>query len=234
MRLGPRRDEAMLIDTSSLQCLDIFEEVVVGGIYPLDEVRLPPALILDCGANIGCFASLCRIHWPKARIVCWEPNQENFTQLIAQPLLKDGGAECHASAVSNTTGLASFSGSGAGGKLGAATESHSGIREVPLADLPAWMRINATGPLLMKMDIEGHEEVLLPCLRGLWPEQTTLFLETHAPMGMDESTMTILYAEGFRIRLLRTHQVPGDPRIFKEYKCDREPFAMDKTRHWGP
>jgi hypothetical protein len=67
------------------------------------------------------------------------------------------------------------------------------------------------------MDIEGHENAVLPTLRGSWQAPCAVFLETHAPRGADDDLIGQLHADGFRVELLRSHSLPRDERVFKEY-----------------
>lgn len=215
--LGVAKGEEMIIDVLSLAELDVLQEVVVDRIYPFHAIGILPVMILDCGANIGCFASLCRLHFPDAEVHCWEPDAHNFSRLIRQPLLKNGKAQCHEAAVSHVEGEALLSGSGTGGMLDGGKESTPGCRMVRTINLREWLKRHGKSPLIIKMDIEGHEVEVIRSMSGAWRRPCVLFLETHAEMGHDDDLIKSLQVEGFQMSLLREHQLPRDPRVFKEY-----------------
>jgi FkbM family methyltransferase len=213
-----RRNEGVFVDLTSASELDTLQEILVEKVYPLDRIGFDPALILDCGANIGYFSSLARTRFPAAKLVCWEPNEHNFSRLRAQPLLRSDKVECFCAAVSCSDGSAMMIGSGAGGTI----EHEDGTGPlVTTIDLPRWISEHARGPLLLKMDIEGHESRLLPAMRGHWVNPCALLLETHREDGDDGDLIKELETEGFAIEHLRSHSLGNDRRTFKEYLCRR-------------
>jgi hypothetical protein len=84
-----------------------------------------------------------------------------------------------------------------------------------------WLDGNCRSPLLMKMDIEGHERRVLHALQGHWVSPCVLLLETHQEGGNDAEIMDNLASAGFYIEHLRTHSLCNDMRVFKEYMCRR-------------
>lgn len=215
--IGRDRGEQVLVDTTSFAELNVFEEVLVDRIYPLHRIGFVPAMILDCGANIGYFASLCRLYFPKAEIVCWEPDPHNFSRLTRQPMLQCGMVHSYQVAVSNVEGDAFLTGSGAGCTL--VDLPGDGGQRIKTVNLTRWIVENGKVPMLIKMDIEGHEVAVIGALNGVWKGPCVLFLETHAEAGRDEHVTTQLTMSGFNLTLLRSHELPEDQRIFKEYLC---------------
>lgn len=61
----------------------LFDEVVTEDCYGLRSLDFVPTLVLDMGANIGVFARYARSLFPQARIVCVEPDPDNFANLTA-------------------------------------------------------------------------------------------------------------------------------------------------------
>lgn len=59
----------------------LYGEVVTEDSYGLKEIRGPIGLILDIGANVGCFTRFARELFPESFIVAVEPDEENFTHL---------------------------------------------------------------------------------------------------------------------------------------------------------
>ena len=213
--IGRNGGEEVMVDLSSSAELDAFEEVFIDRIYPLSNLERPPAMILDCGANVGFFASLCRVCFPGARIVCWEPEPRNFTRLVSQPMLRSEYVQCHQLAVSDSEGQAFLAGQGVGGRIVSAKRGDE--HQVETCNLAKWMKEKLELPALVKIDIEGHEFSVVETLSDAWKRPCTLFLETHANCGKDEELIAGLASAGFRMRLLRVHSLGGDSRVFKEY-----------------
>lgn len=221
--IGRESGQSIIVDISSLRELDVLEEVIVGRIYPLERVKFGPAMILDCGSNIGYFAAMMRVAFPEADIVCWEPDSHNFSRLSAQPLLQGEKIRMFQAAVSDVDGEAPFHGDGSGGRLGAARGE---ARFVQTMNLPQWIRAHGRFPMVIKMDIEGHERSVLRAMKGFWNSPCILFLETHAERGDDSETLDDLASENFSVELLRTHRLNDDVRVFKEYCCVRDDRYM--------
>lgn len=59
----------------------LYGEVVTNDCYRLKSIDWEPNLIVDIGANVGCFARFARELFPHALIVCVEPDYENFVHL---------------------------------------------------------------------------------------------------------------------------------------------------------
>lgn len=174
-------------------------------------------MILDCGANVGYFACLAHLKFPNATIICWEPDAYNYSRLMSQPLLRNDRITCIEAAVSDHDGWSNLCGSGTGGTL---TEANSGQR-VRTVNLPNWINQNGNFPLLVKMDIEGHERQVIRSMKDHWGRPCTLFLETHEVDGDDAEIIDSLISAGFHVEHLRSHRLLNDPRVFKEYACER-------------
>lgn len=59
----------------------VHNEVVKADCYRLSELDFVPKVILDVGANIGAFANHAHKIFPRAKIVCVEPDEANFSLL---------------------------------------------------------------------------------------------------------------------------------------------------------
>ncbi len=215
IQVGKNAAHQVRLDLGSLAELDSFEEIFVHGIYRLGKLPFRPSLVLDCGANIGLFASLCRMAFADARIFCWEPERANYARLGAQPLLQSSLVVAFQEAVSDCDAELPFSGSGLGGRIAAAGET-AGER-VRAIDLRSWLSRQPGEPTLVKIDIEGHEQRLIPSLAGAWPPDCALFLETHQEPGKDADILKCLSDEGFRWELLESSGPQNDQRMLNEY-----------------
>lgn len=66
-------------DTQDEQC---YRDVVLGNEYQLPDQLPPDSVLIDVGANIGCFAHAALLRGAK-RVYCYEPDPENFKLLSA-------------------------------------------------------------------------------------------------------------------------------------------------------
>ncbi len=133
-------------------------------VFECQYYRLPlrsvPATILDLGANIGLSAIYFARFYPQSRIACVEPVPENLKLLIRN--LRDNAVETDviAAAIDAKDGVVAIERGAAdyGHRIAAAPVS----LEVASVSVPSilrrlgWDRIG-----LLKIDIEGHESVLL-------------------------------------------------------------------------
>jgi FkbM family methyltransferase len=212
-------NQYVIVDISSPSELDTLEEILVDHVYPINRTEFTPAMVLDCGANVGYFASLARVRFPEAEIICWEPDDHNYSRLVSQPLLKTKQVKCYKSAVSDFDGQASLVGTGHGCMIDSSGKYDRQLIET--INLSHWLNRNGRVPLLIKMDIEGHERRVLRALQDHWVSPCVLFLETHEDRGNDADILYDLTLAGFHIEHLRTHSLMTDTRVFKEYICRR-------------
>lgn len=212
VHLGRSPNESVLLNLQSQEEIDVFGEVLIDCNYPLEKVPFRPAMIVDCGANIGFFSALALVCFPRTRIIAWEPDTANFKRAREQRILCSDSVVLHAAAVSDREGFVCLEGSGHG-----CTVRKLSSGKVPCIDFPAWWLANAVPRTLVKMDIEGHEEIVLRAMKGLWMAPMALFLETHALAGDDGELLDLLRADHFDVELLRQHSLADDPRVFKEY-----------------
>ena len=214
LALGKAVGQVVSLDCASPNEMDVFNEVVVGRNYPFEKLPFMPVLVADSGANIGYFSCLARMAFPDAEIFAWEPDDRNFKRLGEQPLLRGSRTTLAKAAVSDKEGGVSLTGAGHGCEIiGGAAQGQG----VPCIDFGAWWRQHAVPRSLLKMDIEGHETTVLPTLEGCWIAPCAVFLETHAAGGGDEEIVEQLRQAGFEVELLRSHSLPRDERVFKEY-----------------
>jgi FkbM family methyltransferase len=143
--------------------------------------------VLDVGANVGYFTARLVDRWVTARgdaslhVVCVEGAPQTFRQLVghlAQPRL---AAMCtaHLGLAGRRSGTAHISCSANSGVNSIVDRSPSFFRaEVPFLDLatlvPADARIG-----LLKVDIEGAEEILLENYRDLMSRVDVVVIELH-------------------------------------------------------
>jgi FkbM family methyltransferase len=139
----------------------VHSEVFENQYYRL-PLRSAPATILDLGANIGLSAIYFARVYPRCRIACVEPVPENLKLLIRNLQENAVAAEVVAAAIDAQDGVVAMERGAAdyGYRIAAATSAVS--LEVASVSIPSilrrlgWDRIG-----LLKIDIEGHESVLL-------------------------------------------------------------------------
>lgn len=59
----------------------LYGEVVTEDTYGLRKIKEQVGLVIDIGANVGCFTRFARELFPSATIIAMEPDLENFTHL---------------------------------------------------------------------------------------------------------------------------------------------------------
>lgn len=130
----------------------IFWEFISGGFYK------PPSSaesVVDCGANIGLFAVHAALLFPNSKIVCYEPDQNNFKMLKRNLLLNGIEADCHLRGVWSS----SFSG------FFHPRESFDGF----ISKEPSLYPVDCEVPEIqrntwLKLDVEGAEYEVLPAV----------------------------------------------------------------------
>jgi FkbM family methyltransferase len=140
----------------------VHSEVFENHYYRL-PLRSAPATILDLGANIGLSAIYFARCYPESRIACVEPMPGNLKLLIRNLRKNAVEAEVIAAAIDAKDGVVAMEYGAAdyGHKIAAAAPSNV-LLEVASVSVPSilrrlgWDRIG-----LLKIDIEGHESVLL-------------------------------------------------------------------------
>ena len=212
-RVAPAGGARMRLDLTGFVDPMIYEEIFVDGIYPLERVPFVPDLVVDCGACHGMFTLLARAHFPKARLVAFEPEPLNFARLQENFALNSPGLEAVRAAVGPTTERVRFTGDGFGGHL-LGVEDTGGI-EIEVVSLPEFLRQARPQQLVLKVDIEGSERELLPAIVPYLPQKTAIFLETHHDPSVCAAYLRPCLAAGFEDKVIRSR--PPDPGKNVEY-----------------
>lgn len=196
---------AVVMDPAEVSYFLIFDEVVVQNVYDLSVVPFVPDTIIDCGAHIGLFTARAASFFPNSRLIAFEPMPSNADMIDAMARCNKLNVELHREAVSDRTGTGRFyQRASFGGSLGAGGEAAAGEFDVSITDLTDFVRKLTTKALLLKMDIEGEEENLIPKLIPCLPERTAIFFETHtAEHGWDIVKNALVDAK-FEVSLIRS------------------------------
>ncbi len=212
---------AVLIAPADTTHFPIFQEVVVEDVYDLTAVPFDPDLIVDCGGHIGLFTARAAGRYPGIPVVAFEPMPAN-ADLLAAMAARNGlaGVDLRRAAVSDHDGTARFhQRMSYGGSLADDVGGVAATYDVPVVDLVAFVRGRAPRALLLKVDVEGEEERLLPALIPHLPPRSAVFFETHSAARGWDLIAGAFVAAGFDVRLIRTR----DP--WRDGIAVREPAA---------
>lgn len=205
VRLHPRTLKGMHIEIDPTSGSEVmaYDELFIEGVYDLSRVPFVPDLVLDCGAFSGWFSLLAASHYSAARIISFEPHPENFARACANIAANGHSIEARNEALSDTDGELWFSGSGMGGHLTEAREAGAlAVRVTRLRDVIAGLGAQR---LLIKLDVEGEEEKIVPDALGVFPRQCAVFFETHRGEAGYRQVARQFEAAGFRVEHRRTH-----------------------------
>jgi FkbM family methyltransferase len=196
------------VDTNDLGQLVSYEEVFVDRCYDLGRVPFGPHVVIDCGAHVGFFSALVAARFPEAKVIAIEPNPDNCKRLRRQCERLDDRICIFEAAAGLEDGYASFTAefSNSGRLVQDANEKSILVKTVSLQRLLAEVR----EPLLLKMDVEGAEESLLPCCLPMCKKPTALFLETHHGSGPRIECTELLKKHGFSVDWIRVREPYAD------------------------
>ncbi len=187
----------------------IYNEVFEEKVYDLDKVGFQPDLIIDCGAHIGLFTLLASRYFPKTTSYAFEPNAENLFYLERNCQQNALPVHVIPAAVSNYDGTAWFSSTVShGGSIKKAKSTDT--LAVSVKNLIDFIKEKKMSSLLLKVDIEGEEQVVFPELVDHLPDQCAIFFETHAGAKGFETISELLTNKGFKVDLTRSHDIYCD------------------------
>jgi FkbM family methyltransferase len=199
------------IDPSDLSQLAVAEEILLEQVYDLSRVPFSPDIILDCGAYTGLFTLLAASQFPKSKLICFEPDPGNYLWLEKQVQSNLLTVELIQACVSTLDGEALFkAGQGCGSALSNDAATSSDAIMVRILDLSRYIAVLDCERLLLKLDVEGAEEELLPSLVKVLPQDCSVFLETHGGKESWEEASRLLQAHGFSTRVTRRRQIYTD------------------------
>jgi FkbM family methyltransferase len=181
----------------------LFKEIFLEGTYLFHSDTDRP-LVLDCGSNIGMSILFFKKLYPKARITGFEPDPATFEKLrtnIDHNSLQD--VTLHQCALSNETGTIDFYHSKqVEGNLMMSVRSErlNGTEKIAVPAQRLSSFINEEIDLL-KMDIEGAEELVLPELAasGKFRMVRQIHLEYHHHVVRNTDSLSAVF------RLLEDH-----------------------------
>jgi FkbM family methyltransferase len=192
------------IDPSDLSHLVVIEEILIEQVYDLSLVPFTPDFVLDCGAHAGIFALLVASTFPKSKLICFEPDPRNYEWVRNQISQNGLEAEVLPVAISTVDGSAQFQdGRGCGSALVEEPAQTCDAISVGTLDLGGYIAKVQPQRLLLKMDVEGAEEKVLPEVVDVFPKDCVVFLETHRGEESWRQLSTLLREHGFAVRPTR-------------------------------
>ena len=136
-----------------------------------------PGEIIDGGANIGLFSILAAASFPHAKLICYEPDADNFELLSRNLDINNIDAECHRKGLWSRDTMLYYR----------ARDSHTGnISENPEGRVPVDCIRPVIGPnCWLKLDIESSEYVVLPALMkaGAYPRWISIEIHNYSKDG---------------------------------------------------
>lgn len=205
LRLKPKvlGGRSVRVNTSDIGHLISFEEVLIETVYDLSVIPFVPEVVLDCGAHIGLFSALVMAKFPTAEVRMFEPNRRNAAFLNRQLKELPGRVQLIEAAVSTRSGDAWFQGDYSNtGQI--ADARLPGSEQVALLDAKSLIQPLAGKRVVIKLDIEGEEERVVPAIAPLLPRQCVLFFETHNGAESWTSVAVPLQTEGFAVHSVRS------------------------------
>ncbi|MBP7691328.1 MAG: FkbM family methyltransferase [Anaerolineales bacterium] len=165
--------------------------------FVVEVVRRPgPApVIIDAGANIGLFSRMILDARPDAHVHSLEPGAPAYRVLQRNWAARRPAAwQLHPLALWQTAGPIQFSNRAAStSSRVAALGSQEGLATVPAVTLPGFWEQHVRGPVtLLKLDIEGAEEVVLSQGEGVLAQIEHLVVEIHPPAADTERMEALL------------------------------------------
>ena len=130
-------------------------------------VRRGP-VTLDIGANVGSWTAALLTAASDAAVYCFEPSTDAFG-LLANRFSGDLGVHLVNAAVGDHVGKTQLWSDAPGSELASLSKrrlEHFGIafgqsEEVRVLTLDSWQEVNPVHPVLLKIDVEGHEMAVL-------------------------------------------------------------------------
>lgn len=191
----------LVLNPSEPSHMKITDEFFLDPIYNLNLVTFTPDHIIDCGAHIGMFTLLSAGFFPSTPISCFEPNIYNIKYLKKQLQINNlSNVSIYESAVSSYDGETSFSnpdGSTYGGFLINDT-ALKGSYKVKVKNLIQFIKDLNVNKLLLKIDVEGEEQTLIPLLIKSLPKECIIYFEYHFGIESFKKFEILFKENGFK------------------------------------
>jgi FkbM family methyltransferase len=163
----------------------VAHEIFNGESYPILHYSYPVNTIVDVGANIGAAAIYFRHHFPKARILCFEPHREAF-EILRGNTLHHHAIETYNIGLSYKLTIATLHGGTSDSVTSSLHPNELTGKEQQKVQLHnpvdfIYRGLGVEKVDLLKIDTEGHEVPILCALAeaGKLEEIGTIYVEFH-------------------------------------------------------
>lgn len=203
----------MVFDPLDPAELTVVDELLFEKLYVVQESA---DVLIDCGAFRGISTIYLQDQLRAGTVIALEPQRDNF--VILQRRLRDllsGAIRFENCAVGAERGQVLFSGYGVGGHIG---KEGSSIRQIRLGDVEEIVRANS---LLLKMDVEGAEEAVLPDILPHLPQRCVILVETHFSENRAWELFSAYSAVGFEVSMIRKRPNLESDAVFIDWELRR-------------
>ena len=164
-----------------------------------------PKLIFDIGASCGISTTFLSHQKPSAQIRAYEPREDAFVRLKKRLGQLRGNHCCHHAALDLEEGSVRLQDHGVGTSLSANNEKTFSAQTLAVdkeISFPCSMEV------LIKIDVEGAEDRLLPQILPKLNSRSVLLLETHHPLSMVHEYAKPFLSKGFVWNQVRYRDLP--------------------------
>lgn len=172
-----------------------------------------PKVIIDVGANIGCFSIDCAKNFKNCQIYAYEPFKESFDLMnINLKLNKVNNVVVECAAITDKNGtvnLGIYEGMFEGNSIGQIWGKTTTVEKVKSSNLKeVFSKNNIKNCDLLKLDCEGSEYEILENLDNkIFDKIQNILMEYHS--GREEVLRKILENNGFKVIIDRLSQKTG-------------------------
>jgi FkbM family methyltransferase len=182
----------------------IYEEIFIQRTYNLSALPFQPSAVVDCGGFEGYFTLLASAQFPKTQLMAFEPHPANFLAMCSNFARNGIEVFARAQAVSVSSGSMQFSGAGFWGRLNHEKDAVD-LVQVEVANLREVIIGLSPRSLLLKLDVEGEEDKILPEIVEVLPRTCAFFFEWHHGLATFKKAELILKEAGFTVTQCRIH-----------------------------
>jgi FkbM family methyltransferase len=199
---------SILLRPTDTSALAIYGELFSEGVYDLSSIRFEPDVVLDCGAFQGYFTLLAYVYFPSANLLAFEPSPFNYAAMVSNFSANNLTIDARQQAVSIRSGAMFFKGDGYEGHLAKDNVDGHSIK-VQVVDLREVISQLSCRRLLLKLDVEGEEDDILPRLLPILPFTCAILFEWHHSDNALRRLEDTLRSAGFCTERNRTREGPN-------------------------
>lgn len=173
------------------EVLHTYRELFEDEIYSFTSNSAKP-FIIDCGANIGLSVLYFKTIYPEAELIAFEPDKDNYELLQKNISLNNlPNVKAQQAAVWNKTEILHFSSNGSQASHivndGKSFQKTIDVQAIRLADILKEREVD-----LLKIDVEGVEDVLIKDCVPYLSNVKCLFVEYHGKVNETQKLINLL------------------------------------------